>query len=120
MSSTSPAAASTEGTGRERRRFPRVRGPFDGSWAGAAGRGQARVWDLSVGGCYIDAMNEQRNGEVLSISIDLPEGHVAADGEIVYSNPNQGFAVKFVAMPETARQALYQAVDRLLAEGQGV
>jgi hypothetical protein len=118
--STSPGAADTvEGSGRERRRFPRVRGPFDGSWAGAAGRGTARIWDLSVGGCYIDALNDQRNGEILSVTIALPEGQVDADGEIVYSNPNQGFAVKFVTMPDAARHLLHQAVDRLLAEGQG-
>jgi len=44
---------------------------------------------------------------------------VAADGEIVYSNPNQGFEVKFVTMPETSRRAGHEAVDRLIAEGHG-
>ena len=119
MSTSAVAADKADESGRERRRFPRVRGPFDGSWAGAAGRGAARIWDLSIGGCYIDALNEQRTGQILSVTIALPEGQVDADGEIVYSNPNQGFAVKFVMMPDAARQALHQAVDRLLAEGQG-
>jgi len=96
-----------------------VRGPFDGSWAGAAGNGTARIWDLSTGGCYIDALNEQRNGEVLTVSISLPEGLVAAEGEIVYSLPNQGFAVRFVQMDDGSRLALHLAVDRLLAAGQG-
>lgn len=65
-------------------------------------------------------MNEQFHGEVLSISIDLPDGHVAADCAIVYANPKRGFALKFVTMPESSRQALHQAVERPIAEGQGL
>jgi len=99
--------------------FPRVQGPFDGKWAGAAGNGSARIWDLSGGGCYIDAHNDQRNGEILSVTIELPEGLVTVQGEIVYSMQNQGFAVKFVAMDDQSRQALHRAVDRLLGEGRG-
>jgi hypothetical protein len=74
MSITSQASVSSEGTGRERRRFPRVRGPFDGFWAGPAGPGQARVWDLTVGGCDLDPMNELRNGEGLSIPLAEGQG----------------------------------------------
>jgi hypothetical protein len=96
-----------------------VKGPFDGSWAGAAGNGSARVWDLSEGGCYIDALNVQRIGECLSVTIDLPEGLVVARGEVVYCVPNQGFAVKFVMLDDGSAAALAGAVDRLLAAGMG-
>jgi hypothetical protein len=106
-------------SGRERRRHPRVKGPFDGSWAGAAGNGSARIWDLSEGGCYIDSLNDQREGESLNVSIDLPEGLVQAEGEIVYYVHNQGFAVRFVTVDDRSQLALKQAVDRLLAEGMG-
>jgi hypothetical protein len=106
-------------SGRERRRHPRVKGPFDGTWAGAAGNGSARIWDLSEGGCYIDALNDQREGETLNVSIDLPEGSVRAEGVIVYYVHNQGFAVQFLTVDPGSQQVLKQAVDRLLAEGMG-
>jgi hypothetical protein len=105
--------------GRERRRHPRVRGPFDGSWAGAAGNGSARIWDLSEGGCYIDALNDQREGETLSVTIDLPEGCVRATGRIVYFVHNQGFAVQFLSIDPSSVQPLKQAVDRMLSAGMG-
>ena len=119
MTTTSAQGAVQAAAGRERRRFPRVRGPFDGSWAGAAGNGAARIWDLSTGGCYIDALNDQRIGQSLTVAIDLPEGRVEAGGEIVYSLPNQGFALRFVTMDDASRQTLDRAVDRMLAAGQG-
>jgi hypothetical protein len=116
-SSNSPAAS--EGSGRERRQHPRVKGPFDGSWAGAAGNGSARLWDVSTGGCYIDSLNEQRTGEHITVQISMPEGPIAAEGTVVYSIPNQGFAVQFLDMSDSSREALAQAITRLLAEGQG-
>ena len=120
MSTTvATTSASPQPSGRERRVFPRVKGPFDGTWTGASGRAAARIGDLSTGGCYIDALNDQRHGEQLSVTIDLPEGAVAALGEIVYSTPNQGFAVKFLTMDDASRDAVHRAVDRLLAAGQG-
>jgi hypothetical protein len=120
MSMTAGALAHTAIAARDRRQFPRVRGPFDGSWAGAAGNGTARIWDLSEGGCYIDALNDQRVGEELNVSIDVPEGLVSARGQIVYSVPNQGFAVKFVTLDGPSSEALRRAVARLLSEGRGM
>lgn len=78
----------------------------------------ARIWDLSEGGCYIDALNDQRVGHTCSVTIDLPEGLVRAHGEIVYFVRNQGFAVRFLDLDEGHR-SIQQAVDRLLAAGQG-
>jgi hypothetical protein len=114
-SSHEPAAAGHS----NRRRYPRVKGPFDGTWAGAAGNGSARVWDLSVGGCYIDALNDQRQGERITVQISVAEGQISAEGDVVYSVANQGFAVQFIDMPGESREVLYQAMVRMLAEGLG-
>jgi hypothetical protein len=119
MTMTVEAATQPAAGGRERRRHPRVKGPFDGSWAGAAGNGSARIWDLSESGCYIDALNAQREGETLSVTIDLPEGRVRAEGRIVYFVQNQGFAVQFQSVDPESVPALKQAVGRLLAAGMG-
>jgi hypothetical protein len=108
------------GSGRDRRRFPRVRGPFDGTWVGAGGNGAARVWDLSVGGCFIDALGDERQGEVVTITIVLPEGEVQVTGEVVYSVHNQGFAVQFTDLSAGSRQLLALVVERLLAAGYGI
>jgi hypothetical protein len=114
------ATLSASPSGRERRRYPRVRGPFEGEWAGASGNRTARIWDLSVGGCYIDSLNDQRAGEAIDVDIEMPEGHVHAGGEIVYSTPNQGFAVQFTAVSDGDRDVLRRAVDRMIEEGRGI
>jgi hypothetical protein len=113
---TGPAPLS----GRDRRRYPRVRGPFEGEWAGAAGTGAARIWDLSVGGCYIDSLNDQRAGEHVDVDITMPEGRIHAGGEIVYSTPNQGFAVHFTEVSDGDREVLQRVVDRLIDEGRAI
>lgn len=97
-----------------------MRGPFDGSWTGGGGTGKARVTDLSLGGCYIDALNPQRPGDPIQLDIALPEGVVSATGAVVYAVPNQGYAVRFVGLPSEAEDVLRRAVERLVSEGQGV
>ncbi len=106
--------------GRERRRYPRVRGPFEGEWAGASGNREARIWDLSIGGCYIDSLNDQRPGEHIDVDIPMPEGHIHAGGKVVYSTPNQGFAVHFTEVADDDRDVLRRAVDRLINEGRAI
>jgi hypothetical protein len=118
--SSTLATLSPAPSGRDRRRYPRVRGPFEGEWAGAAGNRTARIWDLSIGGCYIDSLNDQRAGEHIDVDIAMPEGHVHAGGEIVYSTPNQGFAVHFVDVTDGDLEVLRRAVDRLIGEGRAI
>jgi hypothetical protein len=89
---------------------------------GRAGAGPRRraIWDLSTGGCYIEALTPLPPGERLTIEILLPEGLVSAGGQVVYSVANQGFAVSFSDLHDDAVHALRLAVERLVGAGHGV
>jgi hypothetical protein len=105
-------------SGRERRRHPRVKGPFDATWEGASGRADCRVWDLSVAGCFVESLATQRSGEPMALQINAPEGSARVSGVVVYSVSNQGFAVQFTAVDPEALRVLQAVVDRRIAEGQ--
>ena len=65
------------------------------------------------------AVEKVSEGETLSVTIDLPEGCVRAEGRIVYYVHNQGFAVQFQLVDQQSSEALKHAVERLLAAGMG-
>jgi hypothetical protein len=88
-------------------------------WTSGGSTIRARIWDLSVGGCFIDAFNPERAGRRLQIAMPLRE-ELAAPGEVVYALPEQRFAVRFVYVAEKPARVLREAVDCLVNAGQGV
>ena len=59
------------GVDRSRRPHDRLAGPFDGCRMGLL-ETPVRTYDLSVGGCFVDSLNEQQNGSLIVLKIDLP------------------------------------------------
>jgi hypothetical protein len=92
--------------GEERRRHSRVPGPFDGTFGGAAGYRDVRIVDLSLGGCFLDMLSPSRVGEAVTIGIRAGEHRVTLQGQVVYIDKVQGFAVKFVDSDESQLQIL--------------
>jgi hypothetical protein len=92
-----------ESLDQHRRQYDRVPGPFDGRRVGLL-ETPIRLYDLSLGGCFVNSMHEQQEGSVISLKIDLPrEGWISVKAETLYRRPNFGFAVRFVEMSvETA------------------
>jgi hypothetical protein len=73
-----------------------------------------RIYDLSLGGCLIEAHHEQRPGQRFTLEIELPqEGWIQAQAESLYVREGYGFAAKFVEMSDEARQRLERALARL-------
>jgi hypothetical protein len=102
----------------ERRLTPRVPGPFEGRRRGAL-TVDLRIYDLSVGGCLIEAFYDVVPGRRIRLDINLPhEGWITVDGETLYVRPNYGFAVKFVDLPEDTRSRIENVVSRLRSKSE--
>jgi len=99
----------------ERRAHPRVKGPFEGWWDGA-GRQTGRITDLSEGGCFVDSVTQPPVGQVVLISIAIGPGEIQLPAEVLYGESHQGFAVRFVDVPEGILAVLRQELERRLSE----
>lgn len=82
---------------------------------GLSGKHEARTSDISLGGCYIDAMHQVSVGEIVSLKALLPEaGWIYINGEVLYEQWPTGFGVRFTEMSDETRRALDKAItDRL-------
>lgn len=89
-----------------KRRYGRLRLPLEVRWEGLSGKHEARVYDLSAGGCYIESMGQVMDGERIVFRVQTPRGRwLVLHGEIVHHQPNMGFGVRFLPLaPPTAQQ----------------
>jgi hypothetical protein len=100
--------------GRDRRVHDRISGPFDGRRVGGIAT-PVRLYDVSVGGCFINSMYEQKPGVKFVLEMDLPlVGVVTVNAEVLYVKPEFGFAVRFIDMSPEAKAALQRSVDAML------
>jgi hypothetical protein len=87
---------------RQERRYPRVPGPFDGSWNGSSNRRDVRIIDLSLGGCFIDDLTRPAPGEAIRVTLALPNASpIEVGGRVVYVDRIQGFGVAFTDVDPT-------------------
>jgi hypothetical protein len=98
-----------------RRAFPRAAGPFDGRRIGAL-ETPIKIYDLSVGGCFINSMHEQQPGVTMVLKIDLPDQpSITVTAQSLYSRVEFGFGAMFVNVNSSTRAKLEQAVTAALA-----
>src|SRR5882762_559169 len=82
-------------SGRERRQHDRIPGPFDAFRAGAL-ETPLRIFDLSRGGCFVNAMHEQTPGVSFTMRLELPYvGPITLKAVTLYARAG-GFAVQFL------------------------
>lgn len=82
---------------------------------GLSGKHEARTSDISLGGCYIDAMHQVSVGENISLKAHLPdEGWIYIKGEVLYDQWPTGFGVRFTDMSDETRRALDGAITNHL------
>lgn len=90
----------------ERRRAPRVSGPFNATWSGASGPA-CRVPDLSADGCYVNSLSAPPRGTQLTITFITDQGQTLhLHGEVRAVDPGIGFSVQFSDMPAEDLTAL--------------
>lgn len=96
----------------ERRTDERVSLSLEANWEGLSGRHQARVGDLSMGGCYIDSSGRVSEGEIITFEIKLPDGRwLPLRGEVAHHLPNVGFSLRFSFLTDEEEDALAQLID---------
>ena len=92
------------------RRYVRVRGPFDGDYLDDDAR-PVLIYDLNLGGGFINFSGQQPVTATLRLRIDLPrEGPVTVNAETVYCAPT-GIAVRFVDVDRDTALRLERTVD---------
>jgi hypothetical protein len=107
------AAPSRATADRDRRQHDRVPGPFDGFRVGAL-ETPLRIFDLSRGGCFVNAMHEQKPGVRFTMRIDLPYvGQITVKAVSLYRRPGFGYAMQFLDMNEEAAGRLEEALEQL-------
>jgi hypothetical protein len=94
------------------RRYARVRGPFDGDHLGES-RTAVLIYDLSLGGGFVNFCDERPTGPALTLKIDLPrEGPIIVHAETVYRG-EPGVAVRFVDLDRDSADRLTRTIDSL-------
>ena len=79
-----------------------------------SGRRQARISDLSVGGCFIDSIANISEGESVTFDLKHPNGEeMEFTGQVTYLLPSVGFGVRFTDMQEEQRTFVERIVKTL-------
>jgi hypothetical protein len=98
--------------GDERREFERVMFPMEMRWEGLSGRHSARVYDFSLGGCYVETIGQVTLGERISFEVQLPTGRwLQLQAEVVHVQPNIGFGLRLRTLSEQDRCMLEQLLE---------
>ena len=97
----------------DRRSADRVSGPFD-AWRLGVLETPVRIYDISMGGCFVNAMHEQERGVIVTLKVQMPsEGWIELKARTLYRRPGFGFAVRFVDMDRETRSRLEAALQTI-------
>ena len=66
----------------------------------------ARTSELSVGGCYVDALNPLPEGTLVGLRILRDQGVFQAKAKVVYCHPSFGMGLAFTEMTPDQRSLL--------------
>jgi len=72
----------------------------------SSGKREARVSDLSRGGCFVDTIIEVPKGELILFRLKMDGDWVELSGNVTYCFTGMGFGVEF-ALPLTDYQRLH-------------
>lgn len=96
----------------ERREDKRARVSIQAWWEGLSGRHEARVSDLSMGGCFIDTLSKAEIGELIVFAIKRPDGKwLQLRGQVASVDEHVGFSLAFTYLTEDEQQALAALVE---------
>jgi len=75
---------------------------------------QARITDLSEGGCFVDTIGESYIGEELTLRVKLPDGGwLELTGEVAHHQVPVGFGLRFLDLTDEQLQQLRSLIDHL-------
>lgn len=95
-----------------RRSDERVSINLSARWDGLSGTHEARIEDLSLGGCFVNTKGRVDIGEVVGIEMKLPSGEwLQLRGEVASYMLGTGFGVLFTFLTEDEEQALRELIN---------
>ena len=95
----------------ERRTDERVSLNLPVRWDGLAGTSEARIEDLSLGGCFVNTGGRVDVGELVGLEIQLPSGErLLLRGEVTSYQVGIGFGVVFPFLTDEEEQALRELI----------
>jgi hypothetical protein len=95
----------------ERRKDQRHPLVLDLRLTAASGKSEARLSDLSFGGCYIDSICNTSIGEEISFEISVPWLQwVPFRGTVAFAHPGLGFGVSFAPLNSIQEEVVTQLV----------
>ena len=98
----------------DRRSEERLEVCLDAVWDGKSGNYDARVTDLSEGGCYLDTMGEAITGELVSFKLQLPGSEwLELSGEVAHQCPPMGFGLRFVDLSDEQLEKLRSVISHI-------
>lgn len=96
----------------DKRQHERISLPLEVRWEGLSGKYNARLSDLSLGGCYVESLAQVSIGERIRFEIQLPTGRwMELHGEVIYHQPTLGFGVHFTKLSELEREMLASVIE---------
>jgi hypothetical protein len=95
----------------ERRRSTRKRILLDAKWESMSGGHEARVDDVSLGGCFVNTYAKVELNEHVNLEIQLPSGKwLPLRGEVASYHPGVGFGLSFTSLSKEEIDALKELV----------
>ena len=78
----------------------------------ASGKRQARISDLSLGGCFVDTLTNVREGEEVSMTAVLENGDpFEVKGRVAYVMNGFGFGVSFTDFSDGSQETLQKLIS---------
>lgn len=81
-------------------------------WDGMTGTHEARLEDLSLGGCFVNTTGRVELNEVVCLEVKLPSGQwLELRGEVTSYQPGIGFGLLFSFLTEDEEESLKDLLD---------
>ncbi|HYK20095.1 MAG TPA: PilZ domain-containing protein [Pyrinomonadaceae bacterium] len=91
----------------ERRHDRRKRILLEAKWESMSRRHEARVDDISLGGCFVNTYGNAELGEPVDLEMELPSGEwLPLRGIVASSQPGVGFGMAFRSLTDDQIAAL--------------
>jgi hypothetical protein len=95
-----------------RRTDERVNTNLPAKWDGLSGVHEARIEDVSLGGCFVNTARRVDVGEIVGVDIKLPSGEwLKLRGEVVAYQEGIGFGVVFPFLTGDEEQAIRELIS---------
>ena len=95
----------------ERRVNERKRLLLEAKWESMSRTHEARVDDVSLGGCFVNTFGRVEQDEQVNLQIELPSGEwLSLSGRVASYQPGVGFGMFFDTLSEEKRATLEELI----------